>query len=62
MPAKQRTTCAGCLHARPRAKWSQPRWWCAKYEKLHKVGCLDYRTKPSAIQIALDYLKRTSLK
>ena len=62
MTAKHRNTCAGCAHARPRAKWSKPRIWCARFEKLHEVGCTDYTTKRRQIDIALDYLKRISLK
>jgi hypothetical protein len=62
MTGMQRETCAGCVHSSRRTKWSKPRYWCTRFHRLHEVGCIDYRTKPSAIQIALDYLKRTSLK
>lgn len=57
-----RETCAGCIHARRRLKWSRPRIWCARFEKLHEIGCTDYRTKRSAIRSALDYYKRSSIK
>lgn len=57
-----RDTCAGCIHARRRLRISRPRVWCARYEKLHETGCIDYRSKPSAIRQALAYYKRNSIK
>jgi hypothetical protein len=59
---KHPDSCAGCIHGRKRFKWSRPRIWCAKLEKLHEVGCTWHQTKRPAIAAALDYYKRLAIK
>lgn len=55
-------TCAGCEYCQRRFRSAIPRSWCAKYRTPALARCIDYRTKRSAIDAALDYLKRSSLK
>ncbi len=45
--------CTGCTHARRRIKWSQARWYCAKYHMVPEARCIDYRPRPSALAEAL---------
>lgn len=54
--------CTGCAHATRRLKFSQPRTWCQRYRQVRDERCIDYRTKTSAVRVAIDYLKRTSIK
>lgn len=54
--------CLGCAHCQRRFCGTTPREWCKRYHRPAAVRCLDYRTKRSAIQAALDYLKRSSIK
>ena len=56
------TTCTGCAHAQPRFRLSRPVLHCLRFHMPAMERCLDYRTKPAAIQSALDYLKRISIK
>ena len=55
-------TCAGCIHAARRLKYSKPRRFCQRYHQIRDERCIDYRSKPSAVRIAIDYLKRSSTK
>lgn len=54
--------CTGCAHTGRRFKFSKPRLWCKRYHCLADSRCIDYHTKPTAIQAALAYLKAGSLK
>ena len=54
--------CTGCTHASRRLKWSQPRLYCTRFRMLAEARCLDYMPNRTAVQAALDYLKRTSIK
>ncbi len=55
-------TCTGCAQAQRLYRSTTPRLWCTRFHTPAQARCLDYRTKRSAIQIALDYLKRSSIK
>ncbi len=54
--------CTGCTHAQRRFRSTTPRLWCQRLHAQATARCIHYRTKRSAIAIALDYLKRTSIK
>ena len=54
--------CTGCTHACRRIKWSVPRLYCAKYKRVTDARCIDYQTRRSAIDVALEYFKRSSIK
>jgi len=54
--------CTGCAQAQRRFRGTVPRLWCQRFHQPAMARCLDYRTKRAAIAIALDYLKRTSIK
>ncbi|MBU0752386.1 MAG: hypothetical protein KJ787_14020 [Gammaproteobacteria bacterium] len=56
------TTCAGCIHATRRLKYSKPRRYCQRYRQLRDERCIDYRGKTGAITAALNYLRITSSK
>ena len=56
------TPCTGCAQCQRRFRSTTPRLWCKRYHTPAVARCIDYRTKRSAIDTALDYLKRTSLK
>jgi hypothetical protein len=58
----EQKTCVGCAHAQRRFKRSAPRTWCIKYHRITDLRCIDYKHKRTAIQQALDYLKRSSIK
>jgi hypothetical protein len=55
-------TCLGCAFSQRRFKHSKPRLYCQRFHRTAEIRCIDYRTKRSAIQVALDYLKRSSIK
>lgn len=55
-------TCAGCIYAAQRLKYSKPRRYCQRYHQIRDERCIDFRTKPSAVKVALDYLKRIATK
>ena len=48
-------TCAGCVHARRRLKWSKPKTWCSRYKTLRNERCIDYRTIKRAVAAALNF-------
>jgi hypothetical protein len=54
--------CAGCAQSQRRFRSAVPRLWCTRFHQPALARCLDYRTKRTAIQTALDYLKRSSIK
>jgi hypothetical protein len=54
--------CTGCTHAQRRLRLSKPALHCLRFHAPAVLRCLDYRTRPAAIQAALDYLKRSSIK
>lgn len=54
--------CTGCAQAQRRFRSTTPRLWCQRFHTPALARCLDYRTKPAAIQSAIDYLKRISIK
>ena len=58
----QGAECTGCAQAQRRYRGTVPRLWCQRFHQPALARCLDYRTKRTAIAVALDYLKRTSLK
>ncbi len=56
------TPCTGCTHEQRRIHRSKPVLHCLRFHMPAMQRCHDYRTKPAAIQSALDYLKRISIK
>ena len=59
----QTKTCWGCQELTYRIKrQNKAQGWCTRYHRPAEPRCLDYRTKRTAIRIALDYLRRTSIK
>lgn len=55
-------TCAGCAQSQRRFRSATPRLWCTRFHTPALARCLDYRTKRSAIQTAMNYLKRSAIK
>jgi len=58
----QSDACTGCEYSQRRFKHSKPALYCVRYHQMAQVRCIDYRDKRSAIKVALDYLKRSSIK
>lgn len=56
------TTCTGCVQCQRRFRSAVPRLWCQRYRTPAVARCIDYRPIRTAIDVALDYLKRSSLK
>lgn len=54
--------CTGCAHAQRRFRSTTPRIWCQRYHTAAVARCDDYRPKRTAIQTAINYLRRTSIK
>ena len=50
--------CWGCVHRKSRMRGTEPRSWCGKYKTVTAVRCIDYRYKPTAIDLALRFFKR----
>lgn len=56
------SSCIGCAQSQRRFRSTTPRLWCQRHHSPVIARCLDYRTKRSAIQIALDYVRRSFVK
>jgi hypothetical protein len=54
--------CTGCAQSQRRFRSTMPRLWCTRFHTPAVARCLDYRTKRGAIQTAINYLKRPSIK
>ena len=56
------SACTGCAQSQRRFRSTTPRLWCTRFHAPAVDRCLDYRTKRSAIQTAINHLKRSAIK
>lgn len=54
--------CNGCAWLQRRFRSTTPRLWCKRYHQPAAARCIDYRSKPDAIKVDLDFLKRAASK
>ena len=62
MLGNETKNCWGCIHRASRLRGTTPRSWCKKYKTTTSERCLDYVYKPKAIDIALRFVRRMSIK